>query len=309
MTKNANFGIEIEMTGITREKAAKAIADYFHTESRYVGGTYYAYEVTDYQDRVWKIMRDSSVQPQKKQGGRTVTAEDAYRVEFVTPILGYYDIEELQEIVRALRTAGAFTNAANQGMHVHVSMDGMTAQALRNLVNILASKEDLLYDAIQVNSGRIGYCKKTNQRFLKQLNERKPKTLEELADVWYNGDAEYARTRKYHDSRYVLANLHAFFLRGALEFRMYNATLHAGEVKAAIQFCIALVHQAVTTKKAIYRRTTTDNPKYTFRCWMLRLGLIGDEFKTCRHHFLKNLEGNAAWKEVPSRLGTNTPSA
>ena len=271
MTKNANFGIEIEMTGITRENAAKAIADFFHTESRYIGGTYYAYEITDHKGRVWKIMRDSSVHPQKKQGGRTVTAEDAYRVEFVTPILGYDDIEELQEIVRKLRSAGAFTNAANQGMHIHVSMDGMTAQALRNLVNILASKEDLLYDAIQVNSGRIGYCKKTNQRFLKQLNERKPKTLEELADVWYNGDAEYARTRKYHDSRYVLANLHAFFLRGALEFRMYNATLHAGEVKAAIQFCIALVHQAVTTKKAIYRRTTTDNPKYTFRCWMLRL--------------------------------------
>ena len=309
MTRDAHFGIEIEMTGITREKAAKAIAGFFHTESRYVGGTYYAYEVTDTKGRVWKVMRDSSIHPQKKQGGRTVSASDEYRVEFVTPILSYEDIEELQEIVRTLRSAGAFTNPSNQGMHVHVSMDGMTAQAMRNLVNILASKEDLLYDAIQVNSGRIGYCKKTNQRFLKQLNERKPKTLEELADIWYNGDAEYARTRKYHDSRYTLCNLHAFFLRKAIEFRCFNATMHAGEIRSAIQFCIALVHQAVITKKAIYRRTVTDNPKYTFRCWMLRLGLIGDEFKTCRYHLLKHLEGNAAWKEAPSHFGTNTHSA
>ena len=30
---------------------------------------------------------------------------------------------------------------------------------------------------------------------------------------------------------------------------------------------------------------------------MLRLGLIGDEFKTARHHLLKNLEGNIAWKD------------
>lgn len=38
--------------------------------------------------------------------------------------------------------------------------------------------------------------------------------------------------------------------------------------------------------------------KYAFRCWMLRLGLIGDEFKTCRHHLLKNLTGNAAWRHA-----------
>lgn len=30
---------------------------------------------------------------------------------------------------------------------------------------------------------------------------------------------------------------------------------------------------------------------------MLRLGLIGDEFKTARHHLLKNLDGNIAWKD------------
>ena len=298
MTRNAYFGIEIEMTGITREAAAKTIADFFHTESSYVGGTYYTYEITDGQGRVWKIMRDSSIHPQVKVDGRKVTASDAYKVEFVTPILSYEDIEELQEIVRALRKAGAFTDASNQGMHVHVSMPGMTAQALRNLVNIVASKEDLLYDALQVNPGRIEYCKKTSERFLRQVNEKKPKTLEELADIWYNGDSEYSRSRKYHQSRYVDINLHGFFLRGAVELRCFNATLHAGEVKAAIQFSIALVHQAVATKKAVYRRTATDNPKYTFRCWLLRLGLIGDEYKTCRHHLLKHLEGNSAWREA-----------
>lgn len=41
----------------------------------------------------------------------------------------------------------------------------------------------------------------------------------------------------------------------------------------------------------------SDNEKYTFRTWLLRLGLIGDEFKTARHHLLKNLDGNIAWKD------------
>ena len=50
-------------------------------------------------------------------------------------------------------------------------------------------------------------------------------------------------------------------------------------------------------KRASHARTHSDNEKYTFRTWLLRLGLIGDEFKTARGHLLKNLEGNIAWKD------------
>lgn len=41
----------------------------------------------------------------------------------------------------------------------------------------------------------------------------------------------------------------------------------------------------------------SDNEKYTFRVWLLRLGMIGDEFKTARKHLLDHLEGNIAWKD------------
>lgn len=44
-------------------------------------------------------------------------------------------------------------------------------------------------------------------------------------------------------------------------------------------------------------KTHSSNEKYTFRTWLLRLGMIGDEFKTARTHLLKNLEGNIAWKD------------
>lgn len=43
--------------------------------------------------------------------------------------------------------------------------------------------------------------------------------------------------------------------------------------------------------------TSSENEKYTFRTWLLWLGLIGDEFKTARQHLLKNLDGNIAWKD------------
>lgn len=44
-------------------------------------------------------------------------------------------------------------------------------------------------------------------------------------------------------------------------------------------------------------KTHSSNEKYTFRTWLLRLGMIGDEFKTARTHLLKNLDGNIAWKD------------
>ena len=92
-------------------------------------------------------------------------------------------------------------------------------------------------------------------------------------------------------------NLHSVFYKGTIEFRLFNSTLHAGEVKSVIQLCLAISHQALIQKSARYAKTVSDNEKYTFRTWLLRLGLIGDEFKTARHHLLKNLDGNIAWKD------------
>jgi hypothetical protein len=57
-----------------------------------------------------------------------------------------------------------------------------------------------------------------------------------------------------------------------------------------------MVQHAKATKRAKFEKLATENPKYTFRCWLLRLGLIGDEFKTARLHLLANLEGDTAWR-------------
>ena len=300
--KNQTIGVEIEMTGLTRKAAAETVAKHFGTTAVYVGGNYQAYEVKDNGGRIWKLMYDSSIKVQVKNANGEIETlgfgGSDYKVELVTPILKYSDIETLQEIIREIRKAGALVNPSC-GMHIHIGGKDFTPQTIRNLVNNLASKEDLLIHALKVHGNRFGeYCQRTNTRFLKELNEKKPETMAQLAAIWYN-EPESSATREhrhYHNSRYTICNLHAFFTKGTVEFRIFNSTLHAGEVKAAIQFCLALTHQALTTKKAIYRPTVSDNEKYTFRCWLLRLNLVGDEFKTCRHHLLKNLEGNSAWR-------------
>lgn len=294
--RTQRFGIEIEMTGITRKKAAEAIAEYFGTESFYLGTYYKTYGAKDRQGRTWKATYDSSIIAQKKSGGRTVQAADEYKCEIVSPILTYGDMADLQEVVRRLRHSGAFVNS-QCGIHIHVDAGRYTPQILRNLVNIIASKEDILYKALRIDPARLRWCKKTNEKLIEAINRRKPQTMEALKDIWYAGSTR-GRDEHYNDTRYHGLNLHSTFTKGTVEFRLFNSTTHAGEIKAYIQFCLAVSHQALTQKKASARKTVTDNEKYAFRCWMLRLGLSGDEFKTCRLHFLKHLEGNSAWRNA-----------
>ena len=289
--RTQQFGIEIEMTGITRSMAAKVIAGYFNTTATHVGGVYDAYTVRDGDDRQWKVVSDASLRCTDRNGRG---ASKLYSVEFVSPICHYEDIETIQELVRKLRAAGARVNSSC-GIHVHINAAPHTAKTLRNIVNIMASKEDLLYKTLRIDVARERYCKKMDTRFLEEMNSKPPLTLDEVKSKWYDGgDYSY---RHYDESRYRGLNLHSVFNKGTIEFRLFNSTLHAGEVKSYIQLCLAISHQALVQKSARKTKTQSDNEKYTFRTWLLRLGLIGDEFKTARQHLLKNLDGNIAWKD------------
>lgn len=296
--KNQTFGVEIEMTGITRAKAAKIVIKFLKGTVEKTDDSYDTYKVTASDNRIWKVMSDASIQTMKTSRGKLVSATKEYSVELVTPILKYdEDIETLQELIRQLRAAGAVSESKLQcGIHIHIGAKDHTPNTLKNLVNLMASKEDLIYKSLQIDPARVRYCKKVNENLIETINKKKPKTLKDLADIWYSEYGVESRNRHYHSSRYHGLNLHSTFTKGTIEFRLFNGTLHAGEIRSYIVFCLAISHQALTQKSASAKRTYTDNEKYTFRCWLLRLGLIGDEFKNCRQHLMKALDGDAAWR-------------
>ena len=66
--KDQCFGVEIEMTGITRGQAARALADYFGTEARYTGGTYGTWTVKDPRRKTWELVNGSSILAEQKIG-------------------------------------------------------------------------------------------------------------------------------------------------------------------------------------------------------------------------------------------------
>jgi len=99
--KTQRFGIEIEMTAITREKAAKVTADYLGGTVERTYNSYDCYNITAPDGRVWQIMSDASIKTMKRENGVLVSADNTYSAELVTPILKYDDdMETLQEVIR-----------------------------------------------------------------------------------------------------------------------------------------------------------------------------------------------------------------
>ena len=188
--KKQTIGVEVEMNSITRHDAAKAAADFFGTgrfeDTAYRNG-YCTWSAWDAEGREWKFQRDVSI-----------SGPDSQKCELVTPILRYEDIETLQELIRRLRHAGAKSDASRGcGVHIHIGANGHDARTLRNLANIMASHENLLADALRLDRGRMDhYCRTVDPRFLDQLNRGKPKTMAQLADIWYGSQGEdYGRTQ------------------------------------------------------------------------------------------------------------------
>ena len=197
--KNQTIGVEVEMNSITRKNAAKVAAEYFGTgrfEDTARRNGYRTWSAWDADGREWKFQRDVSIHGPEDE-----------KCELVTPILHYSDIETLQELCRRLRKAGAKSDAERGcGVHIHIGANGHTPKSLRNLANIMAAHEELLVDALKLdrNSNRYGhYCQPVNHTFLDMLNRKKPRTMAQLADVWYRGNgASYGRDQHYNDSRY-----------------------------------------------------------------------------------------------------------
>jgi hypothetical protein len=297
MIKNQLFGVEVEMTGITREKAARLVAEVLGTvPSHPESNCYHTRTIADQAARKWKIMRDSSITPIRNDD--TIEPLDEYRVEFVTPPLNYSDIELLQNIIRKLRENGAKAHSSC-GIHIHVDGANHTAVSLRRLVNFMTARQDLIYEALQIGDRESNWCHKLNKTLLDAMKKDKNLTKEKAEEIWYSrandGYCGGIDHQHYNSTRYHGVNLHSFFTKGTVEFRLFNSTLHAGKIKAYIQFCLAVSAWAITSQeKIVFHSMEGYSPeqKVTIMRNILthRLGLYGDEFKTCRLHLMTPLK-------------------
>ena len=81
-----------------------------------------------------------------------------------------------------------------------------------------------------------------------------------------------------------------------VSFPWFTEMPEPDEVKAYTHFIAALGKMSRDLKRISATEKEVDNEKYAFRCFLLRLGFIGNEYKAERKILLKNLSGNSSWK-------------
>ena len=81
-----------------------------------------------------------------------------------------------------------------------------------------------------------------------------------------------------------------------IKFAWFRGKIAEDTVRAYTDFISKLCEMAQKQKRAVAKEKLTENEKYTFRCFLLRLGMIGDAYKTSRKILLQNLTGSSAFK-------------
>jgi len=171
------------------------------------------------------------------------------------------------------------------GIEVTLPLEGHTGNTLRNLVNMLYSKQQLIMMAFETNEPLM------DDTFPEDLGEKETVTIEEFKKALDELSLER------------IPGLACDIEKETFTIKLATQNLDSERI-AAFQDLAAFINQnAKKQKRATFKRAQDDNPKYAFRTWLIRLGMNGPEYKTTRKALLQNLEGSGAFRKVSGPNG------
>lgn len=277
MISGMTFGCELEYEGITCAEAARAVAETVGGRARYIGTHLGNWEIETADGRKWQVVRDGSLHS---------------GCETVTPVMTLADMDTLQAVVRALRRAGARA-AGTCGLHIHVGAAWMGAAQLRNLVRFWYNNENIIIEGCATRASRLNqYTHPMPRSVVGAIRTAEGIDFMAIGRAYYGGQIPAnVPNNHYHLCRYRDLNLHNLYNgnKGTVEFRLFEATTHAGEVKADVLFALSVVAKAKTAKfvQCTGERYVGKGGKADMGLLFQLLGWRGEDFKVARHHFLK----------------------
>lgn len=226
------FGIEVEFGGSTQAVITAMREAGLSNNDRlygYVGNS----------ETEWVVKTDASV-----AGGG----------ELVSPPLDFDDPDQRGQIDRAfaaLARAGATTDR-NAGVHVHIDASDLSPEQIGGVARNFTKFEDAIYRLASsgwqsIRSGASTFCKPLERDKVERL--AKARTREQVQRAWYGTNDRWGTTSHGHTSRYYGLNLHSWFYRGTVEFRVFNSTMNAKRAQAYVVLCMAIVQDARNGRK------------------------------------------------------------
>ncbi len=306
--KEIHYGIEIETVKRTREQIAWAIHSVVGGTVRHVGipSSYDPWEVEDLRGRVWKVVGDASL-----------TSVPAHlRAEVVSPVLGYDDIPQLQEVVRAIRRAGGKINS-QCGIHIHIDAAPFDGRHLGNLAKIIYKQEPLILHALGISRDPAQPLHPAGQRRADPAHRTaSPRTKDQLNRIWYGYHNRQPSTTT------TAATTGSTCTTSGTGARWSSAGSRRPSTRGGSR------HTCNSASRSPPRRSTVGPPPAASGTSIPRAPsttsslpapprLIGDEFKTARKHLMANMPGDAAFKNgrpkpeevLPDETTTHTNEA
>ena len=243
------YGIEMDMTGITRKAVAEILAEQFDTKVVFCLSDN-GYNVPDQNQRLWRILPSDSIKAEKYNGEKVVGANYMYQVKLLSPFLYENEFPMLEKALEQLELRGAIVNdSTKMNLFLDVSCIENWEKYQTNLENLYESKGELFQKAL---------------------------------DIPFSQVADTSQGKE----------------NGIISFPYFKSTLHQKELLSDIQFAQIVSGFAENNRTVSQKKSENQNDKFMMRTWLVRAGMVGEEYKFARKMLTKNLEGNSAWQKM-----------
>lgn len=243
------YGVEMDMTGITRKAVAEILAEQFDTKVVFCLSDN-GYNVPDQNQRLWRILPSDSIKAEKYNGEKVVGANYMYQVKLLSPFLYENEFQTLETVLEQMELRGAIVNDSTKlNLLLDVSCIENWEKYQTNLENLYESKGELFQKALGIPITQV---------------------------------ADSSQGKK----------------SGIISFPYFKSTLHKKELLSDIQFAQTISSFAENNRTVSQKKNESQNDKFIMRTWLVRAGMVGEEYKFARKMLTKNLEGNSAWQKM-----------
>lgn len=238
-----------------RKEIVKLLGGHFGVEPKYLGVPSFAYQI------------ETEAETYTVDRAGKITTSEGNEVELESLLNEGNAQETIEPTARETTT-----------FEVAVPMEGHTGITLRNLVNMIYSKQVLIKKSLGLGVNII------EDDFCTGINEAKMETLEDFKTA----------IESIGENR--CPGIVFDFNNSTITFKFFEGEVSPEKVTAHTQFAALLNQQAKALKHASAKAKDTDNDKFTFRVFLIRLGMVGNEYKVARKVLLERLEGNSAFR-------------
>ena len=243
------YGVEMDMTGITRKAVAEILAEQFDTKVVFCLSDN-GYNVPDQNQRLWRILPSDSIKAEKYNGEKVVGANYMYQVKLLSPFLYENEFPMLEKALEQLELRGAIVNDS--------------------------TKMNLLLDVSCIENWE------KYQTNLENLYESKGELFQKALDIPFSQVADTSQGKE----------------NGIISFPYFKSTLNKKEMLSDIQFAQIVSNFAENNRTVSQKKSENQNDKFMMRTWLVRAGMVGEEYKFARKMLTQNLEGNSAWQKM-----------